>query len=76
MAGDYFKRPGGKSLSLDVANNMPSDPKRGKNLFETNCISCHKMGGKGADIGPDLTLIKKKFDKKVCLTPSLILRQA
>jgi putative heme-binding domain-containing protein len=64
MAADYFRRPNGKSLSIDVANNMPSDPKRGKNLFETNCISCHKASGKGADIGPDLTLIKKKFDKK------------
>lgn len=67
MAADYFRRTGGKSLSIDVANNMPSDSKRGKNLFETNCISCHKASGKGADIGPDLTLIKKKFDKKSML---------
>jgi putative heme-binding domain-containing protein len=67
LAADYFKRPGGKSLSLDLAMNMPSDAKKGKNIFETNCISCHKIAGKGADIGPDLTLIKKKFDKKSML---------
>jgi putative heme-binding domain-containing protein len=67
LAADYFKRPGGKSLSLDLAMNMPSDTKKGKSIFETNCISCHKIAGKGADIGPDLTLIKKKFDKKSML---------
>jgi len=64
LAADYFKRPGGKSLSVDLAMNMPSDLQKGKNIFETNCISCHKIAGKGADIGPDLSLIKKKFDKK------------
>ena len=26
-------------------------------------MTCHKVGENGADIGPDLTLIKKKFDK-------------
>jgi putative heme-binding domain-containing protein len=67
LAADYFKRPGGKSLSIDLAMNMTSDAKKGKNIFETNCISCHKIGGKGADIGPDLSLIKKKFDKKSML---------
>jgi len=67
LAADYFKRPGGKSLSLDLAMNMPSDAKKGKNIFETNCMSCHKIGAKGADIGPNLSLIKKKFDKKSML---------
>ena len=67
LAADYFKRPGGKSLSIDLAMNMPSDAQKGKNIFETNCISCHKITGKGADIGPDLSLIKKKFDKKSML---------
>jgi putative membrane-bound dehydrogenase-like protein len=67
LAADYFKRPGGKSLSIDLAMNMPSDATKGKNIFETNCITCHKIAGKGADIGPDLSLIKKKFDKKSML---------
>ena len=67
MAADYFKRPGGKSLSIDLAMNMPSDAQKGKSVFETNCISCHKIANIGADIGPDLTLIKKKFDKKSML---------
>ena len=67
LAADYFRRPGGKLLSIDLAMNMPSDVIKGKNIFETNCISCHKIAGKGADIGPDLSLIKKKFDKKSML---------
>jgi putative membrane-bound dehydrogenase-like protein len=67
LAADYFKRNGGKSLSIDLAMNMPSDANKGKSVFETNCISCHKIANKGADVGPDLTLIKKKFDKKSML---------
>lgn len=67
LAADYFRRSGGKSMSIDLALNMPSDAKKGKQIFETNCMTCHKMAGKGADIGPDLTLIKKKFDKKSML---------
>lgn len=77
LAADYFKRAGGKSLSLDLAMNMPSDAQKGKSIFETHCLTCHKIAGKGADIGPDLTLIKKKFNKKSMLdaiiNPSAIL---
>lgn len=67
MASDYFKRPGGRSLSLDLALNMPSDKVKGKEVFVTNCQNCHKIGNEGADIGPDLTLIKNKYDKNALL---------
>jgi len=35
-------------------------------FFETSgvqCKSCHKISGVGADVGPDLTLIGKKYDR-------------
>lgn len=41
------------------------DPKRGKALFfdakRTQCASCHKVRGRGADVGPDLSAIGGKF---------------
>jgi putative heme-binding domain-containing protein len=36
-------------------------------LFASQCSSCHRLGKTGADIGPDLTLIRKKFDRSTLL---------
>ncbi len=67
MAADYFQRPGGSTISLEIAANMPEDKLAGKTVFQTNCASCHKIGEDGVDIGPDLTLIGKKYDKRALL---------
>lgn len=32
-------------------------------LFETHCGSCHKLDGKGEEVGPDLTAVKTYRDK-------------
>ena len=32
-----------------------ADVKAGKDLFEKNCLICHKFGDKGKDLGPELT---------------------
>ncbi|MFT7435222.1 MAG: putative membrane-bound dehydrogenase-like protein [Psychromonas sp.] len=63
MASDYFSLPGGQRLSMDLAVNMPGETEKGALIFKENCMTCHKVGENGADIGPDLTLIKKKFNK-------------
>ncbi len=31
------------------------DPERGKVVFEASCAICHKIDGKGGEVGPDLT---------------------
>lgn len=36
------------------------DPGNGQATFDDNCASCHKVKGKGGDIGPDLSAISKK----------------
>lgn len=36
---------------------------QGKEIFLSSCASCHKAGKEGRDIGPDLTLIRNKFDR-------------
>jgi putative membrane-bound dehydrogenase-like protein len=63
MASDYFSRPGGKAISVNLALEMPSDMKKGYEIFRKNCVTCHKFDKEGAEIGPELTQIGKKFDK-------------
>jgi putative heme-binding domain-containing protein len=42
---------------------MPGQAVKGKAVFQAKCASCHKVLKEGTDIGPELTLIGKKFDK-------------
>lgn len=63
MASDYFLRPSGKEISVNLALEMPSDMKKGYEVFRKNCATCHKFDKEGAEIGPELTQIGKKFDK-------------
>lgn len=34
---------------------MPSDPLRGKAIFEKNCATCHKVGDIGVNVAPDIS---------------------
>jgi putative heme-binding domain-containing protein len=36
----------------------------GRPLFEERCAACHRFGGIGKDVGPDLTTITSRFKKK------------
>jgi putative heme-binding domain-containing protein len=49
-----------------AAMNSGGNPARGKTLFasnQTKCAVCHKVHGKGGDVGPDLSQIGGKFDR-------------
>ena len=58
---------------------MPGDSTRGRQLFHEStvvqCRSCHRIAGKGTDVGPDLDAIGKKYDRakllESILQPSL-----
>jgi putative heme-binding domain-containing protein len=64
QAGRYFKKPGNDiQYSIERIASLKSDAVKGKVLFNTYCSSCHKFGGAGGSVGPDLTGIKNKFDK-------------
>ena len=46
---------------------LPGDVARGRKLFlegaGVQCRNCHRIAGKGAEVGPDLDLIGKKYDR-------------
>ena len=62
-AGGYFARPGGQSRDrvAEVAQ-LAGDAARGQVRFLGSCAVCHRVGLAGAEIGPDLSDIRKKFD--------------
>ncbi|MBX3239835.1 MAG: c-type cytochrome [Chitinophagaceae bacterium] len=64
QAGNYFKQPGSvKQFSIADIAGLKGDAEKGKLVFAEFCASCHKVGSGGMDIGPELTNIRKKFDK-------------
>ena len=64
QAGKYVKRNGtDKTFSIDAIAQLPGDVVAGKLSFTNSCSSCHRAGKTGNEIGPELTLIGKKFDK-------------
>ncbi len=64
LASDYFVRPGGvAAFSIPRIAKTPGQAVKGKAVFQSRCSACHKVSGEGNDIGPELTLIGKKFDK-------------
>jgi putative membrane-bound dehydrogenase-like protein len=66
VASQFFPR-NGKVLKTDFIARMAAVPSNGEKVFYNTCAACHKHGDKGAEIGPDLTLIHKKFDKSALL---------
>jgi putative heme-binding domain-containing protein len=60
----YFPRPGG-APAHDVAAiaARDGDAARGRLRFLGTCASCHQFAGAGAHVGPDLTDIRRKFDR-------------
>lgn len=44
-----------------IAFMQGGDPKNGRLVFERVCINCHKVGEKGAELGPELTHVRTKL---------------
>ena len=54
-----FIRSGLDANATAPPGPSPGNPSRGQTLFESqgNCLSCHRVSGKGQDSGPELTEI-------------------
>lgn len=42
------------------ALSLMSDPQRGRLLFEKHCVTCHKVGERGVNVGPDIADTRTK----------------
>ena len=51
------------ALSIPKIAKLQGEEKSGRMLFQNKCTTCHRVGTEGANIGPDLTMINKKFEK-------------
>ncbi len=68
QASNYFNKPGsGKSYSIAEIRKLTHNVSEGQAVFVKNCASCHKVNDQGSDVGPELTLIQKKFDHEALL---------
>jgi putative heme-binding domain-containing protein len=48
--------------------HAPGNASRGSNVFEkAQCVKCHRFGQRGEVIGPDLTSVSRRFQRKEIL---------
>jgi putative heme-binding domain-containing protein len=47
------------------ALNLTGDPANGKKIYQERCISCHRAGGEGFALGPDLITVKTTGKEKI-----------
>jgi putative heme-binding domain-containing protein len=64
QAGRYIKqKAASKTFSIEAVAKLNGDAVEGRNIFVSRCSTCHRVGTTGNEIGPELTEIRKKFDK-------------
>jgi len=51
-------------LAAQVKDEKGGAADAGRPLFEERCAACHRFGGIGKDVGPDLTTITSRFKKR------------
>ncbi|MCI0492645.1 MAG: HEAT repeat domain-containing protein, partial [Planctomycetes bacterium] len=53
---------------LESSEGHAGDPARGAAVFQNGqCINCHRCGGSGESLGPDLTTVAQRFQRKEIL---------
>ena len=74
VASAYFERPGGSKLPpIDQLTRKAGDAKRGEKLFfgRAACMACHRVGDRGGQVGPDLSGIGGRYDRRVLIDAML-----
>jgi putative membrane-bound dehydrogenase-like protein len=59
-----------------AALGLPGDPKRGREIFKTNCGACHRIAGIGTLVGPDISDVLSKQPEQLLvdiLDPSRVI---
>lgn len=61
----------GQEFKADDILKLSGDATRGEHIFfrsgAANCNKCHRVNGKGADTGPDLSQIGRKYERRALL---------
>jgi putative heme-binding domain-containing protein len=70
LAGKVLGLPasGARQKIIDAfipALELKGDPARGHKLYRDRCISCHRLGGEGFALGPDLVTVKNTGKEKL-----------
>ena len=55
----------------EAALDKKGDPARGKEVYKSICAKCHRLGGMGSQVGPDLATVQNQ-PKQMLLTDILI----
>ncbi len=63
LVAHYFVPTDTALYQIETVANLSADANRGKGLFYSNCLTCHKMGAAGSEVGPMLTNISTKYGK-------------
>ncbi|MDQ2656454.1 MAG: HEAT repeat domain-containing protein, partial [Bacteroidota bacterium] len=68
QAASYFTKDDIKDdYRVDRISALAGHANAGESVFARTCQTCHRVGKKGATIGPDLSAIGSKFDKSALL---------
>ncbi|MBL8216160.1 MAG: HEAT repeat domain-containing protein, partial [Bryobacterales bacterium] len=60
LAGNAGEREKIYQRYLAVIDKQPGDPTKGKATFDNICSKCHKLNGKGSEVGPDLATVRNR----------------
>src|SRR5690606_1577548 len=63
----FFRNSAEENVAVTDVTALRGDVAAGKGVFESKCATCHKVKKAGNGVGPDLTLIKTKFDRAALL---------
>ena len=64
LASEQFKRPAGSMPAVAELEKLHGDERNGERVFfgaTASCSKCHVISGRGGDIGPDLSGVRKKY---------------
>ena len=73
LAGTGGLYGSGSAAEAAASTSLPGSPAAGKAIFDGsgNCLSCHRVGARGAVVGPNLSNAGSRLTAEA-LTPSLL----
>lgn len=67
QAAGFFRKNAEVNVAVSDAIALNGNVAVGREVFKSKCATCHRVKEAGHDIGPDLTVIRDKFDRPALL---------